>query len=259
MQDSIVTQINNRQSTLPLKLYDNVIVLGVGGIGGWAALNSALTGRVKKLFLVDPDTVESTNLNRTPFRFCDINNYKVDAIKYLILERRNLTIDCYKCKTDEAVKNMILTKCAMDTELNQRIYSLEDEDDLKYIKYNSVIIDCRDDIYEDFYDFPAKYYKVGYDGLSITIDGNPQNTPVWGHADNYSVTPSFVSPSQMAANIVINDIFVDKNIDEINWNEYTDPEVSDVLDPIGRLNTCITLDITKLTSDFVQLSNTQED
>ena len=41
----------------------------------------------------------------------------------------------------------------------------------------------QDDIYEDLYEFNCKYYKVGYDGLSVTIDGNPRNTAVWGEAN----------------------------------------------------------------------------
>ena len=88
--------------------------------------------------------------------------------------------------------------------------ALTRDGDVAEIRDAAVIIDCRDDVFDDCYHLPYKYYKVGYDGLSITIDGNPRNTPVWGRANGYHYTPSFVCPSQLAANLVVTDILTEK-------------------------------------------------
>jgi bacteriocin biosynthesis cyclodehydratase domain-containing protein len=62
------------------KLADSrIAVLGVGGLGGWSALNLACCG-VGEMLLVDFDRVELSNLNRQVlFSEADIGRYKVVA------------------------------------------------------------------------------------------------------------------------------------------------------------------------------------
>lgn len=183
MSDS--NAITNRQQSLSLKLYESVIVIGCGGIGAWAALDVALSGCAATLHLIDNDKVESTNLNRTPFTLMDVDNYKVDAIKNLILERRcDLIINTYRERTNATLKKAIL-------------------DSINDIT-NCAVIDCRDDSISDFYDLNCPYYKAGYDGFSVTIDSNPRETPVWGRANGYQFTPSYICPAQLAACLVVN-------------------------------------------------------
>src|SRR5271157_5505238 len=67
--------------------YDSIAVIGVGGGGSWVALLQALN-RVEKIIIIDPDRVEESNLNRTPYRLTDIGKLKVEAMKEMILERR---------------------------------------------------------------------------------------------------------------------------------------------------------------------------
>lgn len=56
-----------------------IAVLGVGGLGGWSALNLACCG-VGEMLLVDFDRVELSNLNRQVlFSEADIGRYKVTA------------------------------------------------------------------------------------------------------------------------------------------------------------------------------------
>ena len=76
----------------------------------------------------------------------------------------------------------------------------------------NAIIDCRDDIYDDMYnmDEALYYYKVGYDGFDVTIDGDPQNTSVWGEGTGYHIVPSFVCPAQMIANIVVSELLINR-------------------------------------------------
>jgi molybdopterin/thiamine biosynthesis adenylyltransferase len=56
-----------------------VVVIGVGGLGSWAALSLACTG-IGRLDLIDGDVVELGNLNRQVlFREADLGRAKVDA------------------------------------------------------------------------------------------------------------------------------------------------------------------------------------
>jgi hypothetical protein len=181
--------VSNRQSKIDLRYYSKIMVIGVGGIGNWAAFNMALTGRTEELILIDPDDIECSNLNRTMFRVCDIGKSKVHALKHLILERRpDIKVTCY-----------------------EDIFKIEHINSMHTVDRDSVcIIDCRDEIFEDIHEIPdnIKLWKIGYDGLEITVDGNPRNTKVWGEANGYEVTPSFVCSAQLAANIVVNHILM---------------------------------------------------
>jgi hypothetical protein len=230
---NIEMEIDSRQQNIKLYEINNVIILGVGGIGSWVAFNIALTGKVNNIYIVDPDFITATNLNRTPFRLCDIGQPKVDALKYLILERRPCNVATYQCKTSKKLVTEIRTKL-----------NIPNWNDSARMDANGVIIDCRDDVFDDFYELPYKYYKIGYDGLSITIDGNPRNTAVWGRANTYRFTPSFICPSQLAANLVVTDILTIKMSEEDRKDqpEYDTTTNTDSFDLSGRLNKVFTMD-----------------
>ena len=238
----MLNDINNRQEDIITHYYTHAIVAGVGGIGSWVALDLALSGQIGKLHIIDPDTVETSNLNRTPFRICDITFPKVDAIKYLILERRaDVEIYTYRDKTNPYMINEI--KERIDEDISLDSYSVGQMVD------ELLIIDCRDDVYEDLYDISCKYYKVGYDGLSITIDGNPRNTAVWGRANNYRFTPSFIAPAQMMAAMVVTDALAVKEIDdEEDAPEFDTITNNQPFDLEGRINTNFTVDTREVIS-----------
>ena len=233
-------EILNRQLELELYKFKFAIVIGVGGIGSWAALNLALSGCVDELIIIDPDKIESSNLNRTPFRLSDVGYYKVDALKYMILERRTtVNIRNIRAKTNIQMADEFRTLLGINHNIKYT------DDPTKFIEPSSFIIDCRDDVYDDFYSIPVKYYKVGYDGFSITIDGNPRNTAVWGRANGYRNVPSFVCPAQLAANIVVSDIL------SCNPMFCEEPERFNITDNApydyaGRINTVVTFDSRKI-------------
>lgn len=217
---NVFREIENRQNSLKLNDIDNAVVVGVGGIGSWVALNLGLSGGVDKLTLIDPDKIESSNLNRTPFRLADIGGFKVEALQYLILERRAANITVFPEKTNDVLNSWL------DKEFRHQPSS------------ENVIIDCRDDIFKDLYHLPAKYYKLGYDGLEITVDGDPKNTPVWGNNQGYRVIPSFICPAQLIANLVVNDILIPQagNVDDRGYK----------CDDAGRLNDVVTFNSSHL-------------
>ena len=220
--------LENRQEKIPFsEKYSFAIIIGCGGTGSWVGLNLALCGRIENLVLIDPDIIEQSNLNRTPYRLCDVGKNKAEALKYIILERRLIDIYSHPIQTNKDFSIALLR------DIKQK--SIDDFDE-STMEDDVVIIDCRDDIYDDFYNWNCKYYKLGYDGCSITLDGNPQNTPVWGSTTGYQVTPSFLCPPQLLANLVVNDICIDitNNADE-KYKDY-------YCDEAGRLNDVITID-----------------
>jgi molybdopterin/thiamine biosynthesis adenylyltransferase len=171
---------------------EKVLILGAGGIGSWVTLSLALAG-VNQLYLIDYDTIEEHNLNRTLFRDTDINMLKTEAIEELILERRDKTdVMCFNKRLEELT----------ESELNQ----------LK----NVLIIDCRDNIIplpESLQQNPL--IKCGYDGLSITIILNPKYDSLWDlepNEEGYTVTPSFLVPCSFLAT-VITSILTDPDFD----------------------------------------------
>lgn len=224
-------QVSDRQSVLDLKTYDLVAVIGVGGIGNWVAFNLALTNSVRSMLIVDPDDIETSNLNRTIFRICDIGKKKVDAIHQLILERR-IDLDIIKHADKFKIEHLtdILTN-------------------MGYIHSNVCVVDCRDEIFDDIHEIPSdiKIWKVGYDGLEITIDGNPRETKVWGNSRGYSATPSFICSSQFVANIVCNHIVMP--------NCY-DTNLICIGGPDNKFNKTLTYNTGNLIPDMYKLTTT---
>jgi hypothetical protein len=183
------TDIYDRQKELNLNIPEKVAVIGCGGVGSWTALSFALVG-VKELHLYDFDTVEESNLNRTPFKVSQIGINKCEAIAKLIYERRpEAKVYCYNTKVDE------------NTEFPDV----------------NVIIDCRDN------STPIKNKgKVivigGYDGSKITIHYHPTYKKVWGDEPvRYTITPSYLIPPMFISCIIVNYICLEefwKNTEE---------------------------------------------
>ncbi len=192
----MLDDVYERQNSIQLKHYYSAVVAGCGGIGSWVSLLISLSGRIRKIILIDDDKIESTNLNRTPFRLKDIRKYKVDAIEELILERRvDIEIKKYRSRTNDEIISNIL-------------------DDMW--RGNSVLFDCRDDLYSDLNTISFnRRYKLGYDGLSITIDPHPDTTFVHGHSNSYTQDSSFLCPALGVANFAVQDAVSGNQIDDI--------------------------------------------
>ena len=216
--------VGDRQKSIPLRTYSCILVIGVGGIGSWVVLDLALTGMVNNLILYDPDKVDPTNLNRTPFRISDIGRYKVDALYNLIVERR----------------------LQQNVEIHRDLFKKNEIDPATMHPKDTCIIDCRDDIFKDLRRYECKVWKLGYDGLSITIDGNPRNTRVWGRSNGYQTVPSFVCSAQLAANLLVNHILMRYNpfyIDHPKMDEH------------GTFNSAVTFNSAKLIYDIYNLEH----
>lgn len=190
--DNTISDIYTRQQELLQKDFkeESVLVIGLGGIGSWIALNLALLG-VGTLVLVDPDTIEASNLNRTLYKLSDIGRKKTEAIKDLISERRQdtivLTIDGYFSPD-------MLDKYSVD-----------------------YIFDCTDtlNIRDKLKDitFQGNYVKCGYDGYSATISINDFESGSWGEGGSYTSVPSFFGTPQVISALVITEMLINVQID----------------------------------------------
>lgn len=192
-----MADLYDRQKELELNIPEKVLIIGVGGIGSWVALNMALIG-TKNLYLIDFDKIEQHNLNRTPFRTLDIDEDKTNAVMDLIMERRDETeIRLFNKRIEELT--------------NVEMQELKD----------CLIIDCRDVLDE----LPEalmnnKRVKLGYDGLSTTIMINPDFSSIWElepEQRGYEIVPSFLAPCQYLASAITTIVTsIDFNIESIN-------------------------------------------
>ncbi|MEE0776666.1 MAG: sulfur carrier protein ThiS adenylyltransferase ThiF [Bacillota bacterium] len=78
-----------------------VAVVGLGGLGSHIAVMLARSG-VGKLFLVDFDTVDITNLNRQAYRISDIGRPKTEALQGILREiNPYIEVATAHCKVNE--------------------------------------------------------------------------------------------------------------------------------------------------------------
>lgn len=179
-----MNELYDRQKNLGLLIPSSVCIIGCGGIGSWLALNFALVG-VKELVLFDPDKIEKSNLNRTPFKLSHVGKYKTTCVKNLIEERRLDT------------KIIAVSKKYMGEKLTSQY-----------------VFDCTDGINV------RNAIKLGYDGLGFTIISDTNKNEIWGEIEavRYSITPSFLGTPQFIANIVVNCVVCNIPIKDITNN-----------------------------------------
>ena len=196
----ILTEINNRQKGLIGDFSEHsAIVVGLGGIGNWVALDLALVG-IGTLILFDNDKVEASNLNRTLFKLSHIGKPKVSAVKELIMERRKDTI--------------VIT--------NNELFTVEH---LKKLEGIDFIFDCSDKSIlmkslAQSKDFNTKYIKLGYDGFEATL-ATDFNSGQWGSdPSSYTTVPSFFGTPQIISGLaVIEMLLIKKQVQRtVNFN-----------------------------------------
>lgn len=185
----VLEDINNRQKGLIGDFSEHsTIIVGLGGIGNFVAVDLALIG-VGTLILFDNDIVEASNLNRTLFKLSHIGKPKVSAVKELISERRKDTI--------------VIT--------NEELFTVEHLKKLDGIDY---IFDCSDttrlkDSIAQLKQKP-RYIKLGYDGFEGTLSIDDFESGKWGSDSSYTITPSFFAPPQILSALGITEMLLVK-------------------------------------------------
>lgn len=185
---SIIDDIQNRQKGLVEDFSDkSAVVVGLGGIGNWIALDLALIG-VGTILLFDNDKIEASNLNRTLFKLSQIGEYKTKACKDLIAERR---------------KDMIVITY-------EEKFTLENLSKLDCVDY---LFDCSDttrlkDSISELKLKPASYIKLGYDGFDATICVNDFESGRWGEDSDYTITPSLFATPQIISALAVTEMLL---------------------------------------------------
>lgn len=175
----------DRQQELALNIPHSLTIAGVGGIGAWVAILSAMSG-VSNLYLFDPDFCSESNRNRLPFCQGSLNKLKVEAVRNYILAIR-----------PEAII------VAIPERLEGLLLQIQ-------LAVSSIIVDCTDspraqfDIYNACKHAGTTFIRAGYDGTHITITSNISG---WIRNDieeeQYTVRPSWVVPAVIVAALVV--------------------------------------------------------
>ena len=175
----------DRQQALQLVTPNSVTIAGLGGIGAWVAILSAMSG-VPNLYLFDPDTLEEHNRNRLPFCQGNLNMYKVDIVANYI---RAIRPDC--------------TIVAIRDKLGGVMLAIQ-------LSVSDYILDCTDSPRSQFEIYTAckkagkNFIRAGYDGTHITVTSNVSG---WIKTDveneDYTVRPSWVVPATIVASLAV--------------------------------------------------------
>lgn len=201
-----INNLYDRQSGVESQADVSAIVIGLGGLGSWIALDLALIG-VGTLILIDPDKLESSNLNRTLFKYSQIGQLKTQAIKELILERRPDTIvvtieDYFKSDYLDKYKVDFIFDATDNLSTRQMIHD--------YNQYQKQI---------QIPDFnPIPYSKCGYDGYNATLSMNDYESGRWGDEGSYTVVPSFFGTPQILSAIAIIEMLLNNSTKEYSYN-----------------------------------------
>lgn len=212
-------EIYSRNKDINLHIPDSVCIIGVGGVGGWVAFKFALVG-VNNIIMVDPDKLEEHNLNRLPYKYDQIGEYKVHAMEELIRERRMCNIFAYPMNWEDIPK-----------ETRDRYTADRGEE-------CSIIIDCRDS-FAPLEGVKETFVNGGYDGGNLTINIFPEYEHIWGDDDvRYRITPSYLIPPDFISNMIVNfvcyEMHESTNPEKVRIEESLTIDVRDMYDTFRR-------------------------
>jgi len=177
--------IYDRQTSLDLSVPHSICVIGAGGIGSWVAILAAMSG-VAKIYIFDPDEVETTNLNRLPLCEGSIGRAKVDVVADFIKTiRPGCEVVAIKSKLEDVTLKFMCT-------------------------VSSFLIECTDSpksqlaVFKETGASMCSFIRAGYDGTKITVTSVVSG---WIKADSeeetYIINPSWVVPAVTVAALAV--------------------------------------------------------
>jgi hypothetical protein len=175
----------------------NVVVLGLGGIGGHVAEILGSMKHTRYMYLIDDDIVELSNLNRSIYTYGDVSFSKVESAAALI-SGRNVGVTVYPFANK------------FNQDFAREFENMFHKGQVSKTSGSIMVYDCRDNYYpeKEIYADLEKglgcrifVLRAAYNETSITIDLDPQNHPVWGNP-GYTTVPSHSLPSRLAALLV---------------------------------------------------------
>jgi len=124
-------------------LYNNICLIGLGTIGGFLAKNLSEIESIKKLLLIDYDTVETENIKNSIYTNKDIGKLKTSVIYDRLDNKKHVKVLNEKFiegKTKIPFFDLVLD--CRDFTYNRK----ELIDARLYVSYRSLIIDCRKNV-----------------------------------------------------------------------------------------------------------------
>ena len=198
-------EINKRQQHIVSDYSEKIaIVIGLGGIGSWIAIDLALIG-IGTLILFDDDKIESSNLNRTLFKLSQVGEYKTKAVKQLISERRKniLVITNEELFQAEHLKKYngidYFFDCSDTTRLKDSLAEIKSKIETPPPATKGKLSIDEEEVALRF----PMYCKLGYDGFNSTMCLNDFTTGQWGVDSSYTVTPSFFGTPQIISAMAV--------------------------------------------------------
>lgn len=179
-----------RQKDFNLNTKQHIAVIGVGGIGFWAATFLAMAG-IEELTLYDPDTIETHNLSRLMLPINMVGKNKADVTKRMI---KRLRPDC-KVYAYPFPFSTFLPGEEPD-------WLLDCTDSIKVQVENMKVAN----------ESGVKYCKAGYDGMDISIHNKVSQ---WGDMESsgYEIIPSFVCPAVTVASFAVFKVLKDEKME----------------------------------------------
>lgn len=175
----------DRQQEIGLSTPGAVTIAGVGGIGSWVAILSAMSG-VPNLYLFDPDVMEESNRNRLPFCQSSLNRPKVEVVSEYI---KGIRPDSIVVAIPEKLEGVLLD---IQLSVSNFILELTDSPRAQFAIYNA----CKK--------AGKNFIRAGYDSTRITVTSNVTG---WMRTDveeeTYQVNPSWVVPAVIVAALVV--------------------------------------------------------
>jgi hypothetical protein len=167
----------NRISELDIPKVASVV--GCGGTGFWTAVFLAMSG-VEELILVDPDSIELSNLNRLPLEEGRAGEKKTLVTRDFINGiRKTVRIETHECgiaKPEDCTMLRGVIFCCTDSLNSQQLICA-------YCNKNNL-----------------KYQRIGYDGTILNVSkAFPLSFEDTNNQRGYTITPSWVVPAVLAA------------------------------------------------------------
>lgn len=125
-------------------MYRKVTVIGLGTLGGFLCKHISEFETVKKLVIVDHDTVESRNVFRSIYDPQHIGEYKVDALADMIKNNVGDDINVTKINTKYVEGTTDLPKSDLVIDCRDVVCDRISEINVRfYISHKTLVIDCR--------------------------------------------------------------------------------------------------------------------
>ena len=185
-------RLTERYQDLPFDLphpgVTTYLVVGAGGIGSWTTLFLANMGY--DVIVVDPDTVEASNLIRTPYSVYDVDRPKVDALVDVVrrLQRGDIgRVFAYQGRLSQ-VSGLITIQhpavsAVIDTADNTAVLRVSEE----YARQRG-----------------ARLYWARYDGEYISVHSEPPSSVFLAEdTTGYETVPSYLPPAVITAALVV--------------------------------------------------------